>query len=460
MRLSIAAASLVTLLPLAPGIAAGQAPIVPPSPAAPIVIDPRTPPPPTIPSGPEPVVPIPVPETGRPAKTFDIRPSIGVSEEYSDNFNQTPTNKVSNFRSAVIPGLLVLVDLGLLTGQAAYYPTVFYDSSLDKADVNNAFSGQLTWQALPRLKLSASEVFTQGDEPSQADRLSLRTGRQQFTSNLLSLTGDYVFDPYAVKGYYHLSTFSSGGELTATQTPGANASFTFLKSNRLTLGYEYLDSRTTSDIPRNDSTITGHQVAGTVSRDVTRDLTAGITAVYAVREEQKATGNTDLTRKSVSLFVNYVVPDLVIQGNIGVVQFEGGSLSGRPLLTTDSTISYYLGPAVLGLRLERGFSETFEQGQNFGIVETSSISASVAYKFTPLLSGLITGGYRENKQTGEGGGQAGRTDKVISAGAHITYQIFRWLSASLDYTYTDLTSSNSLNSYVENLARAGLNASV
>ena len=286
----------MTLLPLAPGIAAGQAPIVPPSPAAPIVIDPRTPPPPTIPSGPEPVVPIPVPETGRPAKTFDIRPSIGVSEEYSDNFNQTPTNKVSNFRSAVIPGLLVLVDLGLLTGQAAYYPTVFYDSSLDKADVNHAFSGQLTWQALPRLKLSASEVFTQGDEPSQADRLSLRTGRQQFTSNLLSLTGDYVFDPYAVKGYYHLSTFSSGGELTATQTPGANASFTFLKSNRLTLGYEYLDSRTTSDIPGNDSTITGHQVTGTVSRDVTRDLTAGITAVYAVREEQTATGNTDLTR--------------------------------------------------------------------------------------------------------------------------------------------------------------------
>ena len=139
---------------MAPGIAAGQAPIVPPSPAAPapIVIDPRTPPPPTIPSGPEPVVPIPVPETGRPAKTFDIRPSIGVSEEYSDNFNQTPTNKVSNFRSAVIPGLLVLVDLGLLTGEAAYYPTVFYDSSLDKADVNNAFSGQLTWQALPRFR--------------------------------------------------------------------------------------------------------------------------------------------------------------------------------------------------------------------------------------------------------------------------------------------------------------------
>jgi hypothetical protein len=71
---------------------------------------------------------------------------------------------------------------------------------------------------------------------------------------------------------------------------------------------------------RNDSTITGHQVTATVSRDVTRDLTAGVTAVYAVRTSP-----------------------------------------GRA-------------------------------PQNVGVVETSSVSGSAAYKFTPLLSGLIAGG--------------------------------------------------------------------
>ena len=58
------------------------------------------------------------------------------------------------------------------------------------------------------------------------------------------------------------------------------------------------------------------------------------------------------------------------------------------------------------------------------------MSGSVAYNFTPLLSGLITGGYRANKFTGEGGGQAGRNDKIISGSANISYQIFRWLSAT------------------------------
>ena len=99
---------------------------------------------------------------------------------------------------------------------------------------------------------------------------------------------------------------------------------------------------------------------------------------------------------------------------------QSESSSRRPLLITDSDLSNYLGAAVLGLKIERGFSEAFGQGQNFGVVETSSISGSVAYKFTPLLSGLITGGYRENKFTGEGGGQPGRNDKIISGSASIS----------------------------------------
>jgi hypothetical protein len=144
------------------------------------------------------------------------------------------------------------------------------------------------------LKLSASDVFTQSDEPSQADRLDLRRGRQRFTDNLLSLTGDYVIDVYTMQGYYRVSTFWSD-DTTVTHTPGVTAS-TILKNNTLTLGYECLNSRTTSDIPGNDSTITGHQVTATVSRDVTRDLTAGVAAFYAPREQQKATGSKNFTR--------------------------------------------------------------------------------------------------------------------------------------------------------------------
>src|SRR5262245_33834102 len=48
----------------------------------------RAPPSPTIPSAPTIVTPFPPPSEARPVKTFEFRPSIGVSEEYTDNFNR------------------------------------------------------------------------------------------------------------------------------------------------------------------------------------------------------------------------------------------------------------------------------------------------------------------------------------------------------------------------------------
>jgi hypothetical protein len=469
----MAAAWLVLLLLLSlPGIAAGQAPIVPPSPAAgaEIIIDPRTPPPATIPSAPEIIVPVLPPEARRPAKIFDIRPSLGISEEYSDNFNQTRENKVSNFRSAITPGLLVLFDRAFLTGQAAYTPTAFYDTADDTAGLNHAFTGHIAWQATPRLRLSASDAFAHTDEPSRADRLELRRGREKFTTNVFSLTSDYHLEPYTLQGHYRHSFFSSDDSTTISHTPGVTGSVNLARINTLTLGYEYLASETTVEgtptatsvslfgTPTEDTTTTGHQVTGTYSREVSRLLTAGVTAVYALREQDRSTDTTDFTRKSVSLFTNYVLPEkFVVRGNIGVAQLGSDN---KVLLITNSDLSYYLGRAVFGLRAERGFSETFEQGQNFGVVETSAVSGSVRYEFTPLLSALVSGTYRENKFTGEGGGsQAGRDDETIIARANLTYQIFRWLSATLDYTHTDTKSSDALASYLENRVRLALTAS-
>jgi hypothetical protein len=74
---------------------------------------------------------------------------------------------------------------------------------------------------------------------------------------------------------------------------------------------------------------------------------------------------------------------------------------------------------------------------------------------------LVSGAYRENKTTGEGGGQTSTNDdeKTTTVTANITYQIFRWLAATLDYTYTHQKSSDSSGGYTENRLRAALTAS-
>ena len=452
---------------LVPGVAAGQTPVnlTTPVAGAPLVIAPPAPPPPTIPTAPELTSPSPVLPGGRPAKTFDFRPTLGVSEEYSDNFNRSHQQPISNLRSSVSPGFQAFLDTGFLTGQATFTLPVFHDSSVDQLGVHHLFVGDLAWQATPRLKVTLSDTFTHSDNPSQADRLNLRLARQEFTSHLLSLGSAYSLDLTDLTGYYRLSTFSTPQATTTSQTIGATAATPLGRIHTVTLGYEYLDSDTTVDRapqtvfgPSADSTVTGHQVTATFSRDMTKDITAGVTAAYAARDQTRATGHTHFTRRSVTLFNNYVVTDtLVVRGNIGLAQLDSGGSSGRPLLTSNSDITYYRGPLVLGLLVERGFAETFGQGQNFGVVETSGISGSVFYRYSPLLTGRLTGGYRENKFTGVGGDQGRRDDKIVTATANVSYQILRGLTATMDYTYTRTESSLPQTGFAENRFRLALN---
>src|SRR5262249_13526395 len=148
----------------------------------------------------------------------------------------------------------------------------------------------------------------------------------------------------------------------------------------VTLGYEYLDSQTTVRQPPSvifggafgDSTTTGHQVTASFSRDLTKILTAGISAAFAFRAQRPVGGQIDYTRSKLSLFGNYVLTDkLVVRGNVGVAQLDTDFAKARTIVTTDTDIAYHAGPAVFGLRLERGFSETFTGGQNLGVVETT-----------------------------------------------------------------------------------------
>src|SRR3989454_6155663 len=170
--------------------------------------NPRTAPTPTIHSGPEIVFPVAPPSTARAAQLFEFHPLAGVSEEYTDNFNRTVRNRTENFRTSVSPGMSVQMDAGTLTGLATYTISGFHDSSLDALGYFNVFAGRLSWDATPRLKLTATSALNQSDAPGQADRLGLRIGRRKFTGANGSLAADWLIDNVTVSPYYRLSRFS------------------------------------------------------------------------------------------------------------------------------------------------------------------------------------------------------------------------------------------------------------
>jgi hypothetical protein len=287
---------------------------------------------------------------------------------------------------------------------------------------------------------------------------------------VLSAGTDYSFGLIDTREYYRMSTFTSVDTTTISHTVGATLSSPVARIHIVSLNYEYLDSTTTGKSVTpfltggfvGNSTVTGHQWTGTLSREWSKERTVGVTGTYAIRDQLVSGVETPFTRWNVLVFNNYVVADkLILRGSIGVGQVS--SSGGKPQVTSDSDISYLTGPAVLALRVERGFSETFANGQNFGVVETSGVSGSVAYRFSPLITTSVTAGYRENKLTGLGGGigQAGRVDKVITGSASLSYQPTRWLTATLDYFFYDSNTSTQGSpavTLVENRVRASLNA--
>src|SRR5262249_47033738 len=157
---------------------------------------------------------------------------------------------------------------------------------------HHLFSGQLAWQATPRLKFTLADSLTENDDPLLADRLNLRVVRQTYTMNLLSLGSEYALGPIETKEYYRLSTFSSAQQTTTSHTLGVGGSLPLGRIHLLTAGYEYLDSETSGRAPTGlftgvfgSSTTIGHELTASFSRDLTRERTVGVSAAYAIRNQ-------------------------------------------------------------------------------------------------------------------------------------------------------------------------------
>jgi hypothetical protein len=461
---------LLLLIVAGPAVAGAQTTTGTTTPAPGSEFNPRTPPAPTIHSGSEIVFPVPPPPAARPVQLFEFHPLAGVSEEYTDNFNRVVRNRTENFRSSVSPGMSVQMDAGTVTGLATYTISGFHDSSLDELGYFNVVAGRLSWDATPRLKLTATGGLNQSDAPGQADRLGLRIERRKFTGAHGSLNADWAIDNVTVSPYYRLSLFSEeNGADTTSHTFGLSTSVTLFRIHTLTLGYEHLMSETSaSSGPGTASETNGHQFTAAFSRDVSERASVGITGSYAFRtqDEQRPDAETNFRRWAAGVFANYFIPGTIaLRLNVGASQLTTDRSDFQPVVSTSSSLSYWFGQAVVGVSFERGYSETFAEGQNQGVVLTTGGSVSLSYPFTPAFGGTVNIAYRENEFTGIGGaptalaagGSSTRTDKVLTGTIGVSYQILRWLGASLDYSYSLTDSSDVDGEIKENRVRLALN---
>jgi hypothetical protein len=423
---------------------------------------PPAPPGPTIPSVSAPVFPAVGVPGAPPAATFELHPSLRLTEEFTDNFLQSRRDRQDNFRTSLSPGLSLLINSPLTKGTVAYNLTLAHDSTTDELSHFHSLLGRVSWQATPLLTLTVTDVLTRSDEPSQADRLSLRRDRQTFTSNTFSVGADYRVARITARPYYRLTTFFEDDSDTVAHAVGASASTGLGEANTLTLGYEYLDSTTSGG-----ADVTGHQVTAALSRRLSQFATAGVSAGSSWRQESDTGPTVDRNFQiaSVSLFGTYALPSRwSANGSVGVSRLAADRADDRVLLSTAVGLTYQFARATASLGFDRGFSETFAQGQNFGVVETQGVTASLTYPVTPALVGTLSGFYRENDFTGVGveGRVPGTKEEVWGAAFAVSVRLLSWLGLEGEYRHQERSGAGSApggGGFRENRARISLFAS-
>jgi hypothetical protein len=450
---------------------AGQAPAGQTSPQAPAPqtippADPlyRTPAPATIPSAPAPGFRLFDPPT-RPGATYELHYSLGVTEEYTDNFNLTKTDKESNFRTEISPGVTLLINGARTRGRLSFTPSFTYDSINNDTNLFLAFSGSVVWEATPVFTVTAADTLSVSDDYLTAGTLSLRRERSKYVSNVFSLFGDYRLDTISASAsaYYVLSTFfDDGGEDTITNTVGATFGKSFLTRNTGTIGYEYLDSDTSDD----GEDVNGHQVSLSLAHQINPRTSVGLGGSYAHRYVSGGglPGSDEYYIVTVSVFGSYAVPGIwSASASTGYTWLKAIDVSPRVPTESESLpfvsaqVSYFALPrTVLTLSGFSGFSETFTRGENFGVVQTYGVTGTVSYAVTPLVGAFASAFWTSNQETGIAGGVSGEAEETYGGNVGLSYQALRWLSLGLIYSYTQGLGDNG---YTENRVTATASAS-
>ncbi len=399
--------------------------------------------------------------------TFEFHPTLRLSEEYSDNFFQTPSHSEENFRSIFGPGFLMLLRGARTFGLFSTTIDLVHDTAPNSGDEVKVFpslTAAIRYALTPRLYVSLSDTFVRNDQPSSVDLLGIRRGREIFDSNTLGLSVDWLLDRVATQAYYRNVLFfneSSGRNATTsnvgtvgdsvTHILGVNASTPILTVYTLRGGYEFSRTDTTNGSSSNTNTTNGtgslggdtttNTVFASLARQFGLFASGGVSSSYSIQTQD------DTKIWNGSIFGAYGLPNgLSLSASVGYSLLNSDTQDNSGTVSARANASYRFNRAFISIGVFQDFVQTAQQGQNFGTVESRSYFGDFLYQFTPFLSGVVNVVYTENKPTGTGNTtQTGSSQNNLTYGATVNWQVLRWLTASLRYAYTKQTGNGIFN---------------
>jgi len=387
-------------------------------------------------------------------------PTISVGTEYTDNLFLEDTNKDHDYITTISPSFKAEI-LGKKAGANIYYmPSYAMYDEYDEFDHWRHRARLSGWADLSKnTRINVNDYFLYTEDPlSIADIApvrvedpdepidnTLRKTRKTYYTNSARVNLSHQFgefDSFNI-GYRHyfIENDLSDYEDKQTHNPYMDLTYWFTHNWGVNIGGSYTKADY-DDEDDYDFILANARVV----RRFSRQLNGFVQFGYATLDYD---GNReDADGYDLRAGVDYKISqDTYMSLSAGYAWLDRDTSDDESAPSLGITVKKTLKKGVIYVTGSGGYKEPTAGAQTLGIREFYEVGTSATYQLTRLFSGRAFASYRYDdylEYTPE------REDKTTKAGLGLDWQILRWMSLGLDYSFRTVDSDRDLEEYDEN----------
>ena len=381
---------------------------------------------------------------------MQITPRVSAGVEYTDNFFLTNDNpgseKESEWITAISPGVTLDITGRTADLSLSYDPAyTMYDKYSDRDYWSHVVGLIGTWRTTRHLNMELTHDYLKTEDPIDEEDLTIRRGRNPYTRNTTGARIDYQFgadNTAYVDGLYSFLE-NEDPAIEDSERYGGSAGVTYWFNIRWGIDLGVEDYRAEYDESDDFEDLVGRL---RLNHRFNPHLTGF--AAYQHTLHQFDDEINDYKIYDGSIGFEYAIDpsmDFTLEVHYFVRDFDVTEDESETPVNFNLTKRFQHGS--LSLSGEGGYDRTTVSAENLGYYVYYGAALAADYEFNRRLSGDIVAGwtYRDYKDE-----IPPRQDDVYRAGCGLSFQLLRWLSARLGYTYRSVESNIEENDYVEN----------
>ncbi len=379
-----------------------------------------------------------------------LTPRVSSGVEYTDNFFLTNDNpgseKESEWITAISPGVTLDITSRAADLSLSYDPSyIMYDNYSDRDYWSHAASLIGNWRTTRHLNMELTHDYLKTEDPIDEEDLTVRRGRNPYTRNTTGARIDYQFGADNTAYIDGLYSFLENEDpaIEDSDRYGGSAGVTYWLNIRW--GVDLVAETYRAEYEESDDF---EDTAGSIRLNYRfNPHFTGFTA-YRHTLNQFDDDINDYKIYDGSIGFDYAInptTDLSVEVHYFVRDFDQSQDESETPVNFDLTKRFQHG--AISFIGEGGYDRTTVSAENLGYYIYYGAAVSADYEFTSRISGDILAGYTYRDYQDQ---IPRREDDIIRAGCGLSFQLLRWLSARLGYTYDSVESSMEEEDYVEN----------